>query len=105
MLARVFADATGSIRRPMREGTMLIPEIPGLQGSGLTPRESEVVQLILNQSSNLAISLELNCSVKTVEFHVSNIFRKTHTSSRLELVMKIMRAANGSGHGTPGTPE
>lgn len=84
---------------------MLIPEIPGLQGSALTPRESEIVRLILNQSSNLAISLTLHCSVKTVEFHVSNIFRKTHTGSRLELVMKIMGAANATDHGTRGTSE
>ena len=82
---------------------MQIPEIPGLQGSGLTPREREVVHLILGQSSNTAISLTLGCSVKTVEFHVSNILRKTHTSSRLDLVVKVMGAANGVGSGTPGT--
>ena len=63
-----------------------------LVSSDLTARENEIVRLILNQLSNVAISLQLGCSVKTVEFHITNIFRKTRTSSRLELVMKLMAA-------------
>jgi len=84
---------------------MRIPDIPGLQGCGLIPREREVVHLILGQSSNTAISLTLKCSVKTVEFHVSNILRKTHTSSRLDLVVKILGPANAAGGGPTPTSE
>ena len=68
---------------------MSIPPIP----VDLTPREREIVRLILNGSSNLAMSLVLGCSVKTVEFHVTNIFRKTRTSSRAELLVMLMSGA------------
>jgi len=79
-------------------------DIPGLEGAGLTPREVQVVHPILAQLSNLAISLQLDCSVKNVEAHVTNIFRKTHTTTRVELVMKIMSAmkeGGGKGGATP----
>jgi DNA-binding CsgD family transcriptional regulator len=72
-------------------------KIPGLEGADLTPRETEVVHLILAQLTNLAISVQLGCSVKNVEAHISNIFRKTHATSRLELVMTIMRAERAGG--------
>ena len=76
----------------------------GLEGAGLTPRETEVVHLILGQLTNLAISLQLACSVKNVEAHISHIFRKTHTNSRLELVMKIMSAQKEGGGGGGAAP-
>ncbi|HWP08946.1 MAG TPA: helix-turn-helix transcriptional regulator [Polyangiaceae bacterium] len=74
-------------------------EIPGLEGARLTPRETEVIHLILARHTNLAISLHLACSVKNVEAHISSIFRKTHTNSRLDLVMKIMSAAREASGG------
>jgi DNA-binding CsgD family transcriptional regulator len=80
------------------------PKIPGLEGACLTPRESDVVHLILAQLSNVAISLHLDCSVKNVEAHVTNILRKTQTSTRLDLVMKIMRASQARGGDGGTTP-
>lgn len=79
-------------------------QIPGLQGAGLTPREAEIVHLILGQLTNLAISLHLGCSVKTVEAHISSIFRKTHTTSRLDLVVKVMSAQKAGDGGAGAAP-
>lgn len=80
------------------------PHIPGLEGIDLTPREVEIIHLLLEQLSNLAIALKLECGVKNVEAHISNVFRKTHTSSRIELVMKIMNAKRETEGGAPTPP-
>ncbi len=58
----------------------------------LTLRETEVLAHLVKLASNQAIALELGCSVKTVEFHVSNILRKTKTASRMELVVKVLNS-------------
>jgi DNA-binding CsgD family transcriptional regulator len=68
--------------------------------SELTAREKQVLALVTALASNRAIATTLGCSVKTVEFHVSNILRKTNTTSRLELVVKLLgegRVANAAG--------
>lgn len=64
--------------------------------SDLTAREQQVLALIATLASNRAIATALGCSVKTVEFHVSNIFRKTSTASRLELVVKLLGAGTAA---------
>lgn len=45
----------------------------------LTPRELEILQLVLTGKTNRAIASEINISEKTVEFHLSNIFTKIGT--------------------------
>jgi DNA-binding NarL/FixJ family response regulator len=52
----------------------------------LTKRERTVLGELCRGLSNKEIALEIGCSVKTVEFHVSNILRKTGTPSRARLV-------------------
>ena len=65
-------------------------EMPGGQASqsprapGLTPRESEVLQLIAAGASNAAIAAELFISAKTVSVHVSSILAKLGAASRGE---------------------
>lgn len=49
----------------------------------LTPRELEVLQLILSGKSNKEIAREVFISKKTVEFHLDNIYSKIGTRSRL----------------------
>ncbi len=61
----------------------------------LSPRETQVAEYLLKGASNEAISLELDRSIKTVEFHVSNILRKTGTASRLDLVVKTLTRRRG----------
>jgi len=42
----------------------------------LTPREREVLALIAQADSNMAISAELGITTRAVERHVNSIFRK-----------------------------
>jgi two-component system, NarL family, response regulator NreC len=52
----------------------------------LTPRETEVLRLIVGGYTNRQIGQELNISIRTVEGHRSNISDKLGLHSRVELV-------------------
>ena len=56
---------------------------------GLSKREKEVLELINCGMSNPQIAGELSISENTVKRHVNNIFRKTETQSRHEIIYKI----------------
>jgi DNA-binding CsgD family transcriptional regulator len=60
--------------------------IPDVQ---LSKREKEVVNLVLQGKSNKQIALSLDISVRTVEFHLKNIYAKFQVSSRIELILKL----------------
>lgn len=55
--------------------------VPGETG-GLTPRELEVLRRVASGATNRTIGEELFISERTVERHVSNIFRKLGVSTR-----------------------
>jgi DNA-binding CsgD family transcriptional regulator len=55
----------------------------------LSNREWEVVNLLLEGKSNKLIASSLHISIRTVEFHLKNIYDKFHVSSRVELVLKL----------------
>jgi DNA-binding NarL/FixJ family response regulator len=57
----------------------------------LSPRELEVVSLLLDGLSNAEIAARLVVSTRTVHAHVSNALRKTGTRSRLQLAVHILR--------------
>lgn len=63
--------------------------IPNVQ---LSKREQEVVQLVLQGQSNKQIAFSLAISVRTVEFHLKNIYTKFQVSSRIELILKLGHA-------------
>lgn len=51
----------------------------------LTPREREVLELVLESNPNKIIASELNISIKTVELHRANMMNKMQTRSLTEL--------------------
>lgn len=51
--------------------------------SDLTPRELEILQLIIVGKSNKEIALEIFISKKTVEFHLDHIYSKLGIRTRL----------------------
>jgi DNA-binding CsgD family transcriptional regulator len=59
----------------------------------LSKREKQVVTLVLQGKSNKQIALALGISVRTVEFHLKNIYAKFQVSSRIELILKLGQAA------------
>jgi DNA-binding NarL/FixJ family response regulator/tetratricopeptide (TPR) repeat protein len=58
----------------------------------LTGRELEVVDLVVDRRTNPEIAAELFLSLKTVETHLRNVFRKLGVSSRVELARTVERA-------------
>ena len=61
--------------------------LPEKKTYGLTPRELEVVQSIVEGCSNKDIAKQFNISEETVKRHLSNTFDKTGVSTRLELAL------------------
>ncbi|MCU0541891.1 MAG: response regulator transcription factor [Oscillatoriaceae cyanobacterium Prado104] len=56
----------------------------------LTQREQEVLDLLTEGLSNIQIGDRLHLSPRTVEKHVSSLFRKTESNNRAELVRIAM---------------
>jgi DNA-binding NarL/FixJ family response regulator len=54
---------------------------------GLTPREREIVAVIVDGCSNTEIATRFGISEKTVKHHLTNIFDKVGVSNRLELAL------------------
>lgn len=61
----------------------------------LSEREKEVLLHINKGQSNKQIAVELSISENTVKRHVNNIFRKTETQGRHEIVFKISNISEG----------
>ena len=62
---------------------------------GLTARETEIARLIVEGKSNGEIAERLFISTKTVESHLSNIFRKMDVTSRVQIVSRILTPSRG----------
>ena len=58
----------------------------------LTPREREVLPLVVAGESNRAIAIQLHISEKTVEKHLRSLFLKLGASSRVEVATRAMPA-------------
>lgn len=55
----------------------------------LSPREKDVVDMLMQGKSNKQIAYSLGISERTVEFHLKNIFEKMQVNSRVELILKL----------------
>jgi DNA-binding NarL/FixJ family response regulator len=51
--------------------------------SDLTPREIEILQLVLAGQTNKAIAAAISISEKTVEFHLNKIYTKIGMRTRM----------------------
>jgi DNA-binding NarL/FixJ family response regulator len=58
----------------------------------LTRREADIARLVTNRDTNSEIAAQLVLSVKTIESHMHNIFRKLDVSSRVEVARSVERA-------------
>lgn len=59
------------------------------QNVRLSKREMEVITLLLQGKSNKQIAVLLDISIRTVEFHLKNIYAKFNVNSRIELILKL----------------
>lgn len=62
----------------------------GFPSVRMTASESIIMTLLMDGLCNKEIAAHLDRSVKTIEYHVTKLLRKTATHSRLELVAKAM---------------
>jgi DNA-binding CsgD family transcriptional regulator len=88
------APLTTMVERLARYARVALPQAPSpaapepppdpAGGTGLTPRELEILQLIAVGQTNAAMAAELFISVKTVDTHVSRVLRKLGVSRRTQ---------------------
>lgn len=57
--------------------------------SKITPREQEIIRVILTGLSNQEIGKQLGISRETVKRHVRNIYDKLGVSTRMELALRV----------------
>ncbi len=103
----LLKDADGealltAIRTVRRGGMPIHPDVAGhlvgrtAEGNGmprgrsLTPREREVLALIVGGLSNRAVAKTLGISEGTTKVHVSSILRKLDVSSRTEAAVRAL---------------
>jgi len=65
--------------------------LKGERGASLTPRELEVLQLIVSGKSNKEIASQLELSVNTVAVHRANIMDTLGIHKTAELVVYAIR--------------
>jgi DNA-binding NarL/FixJ family response regulator len=92
-------DTVPSVLRVVREGghdNGFPPGSMALADIGLTPRQTEVLALLLKGQPNKLIARELNLSVETVKDHVAAVLRTLNVSSRTQAVLAVSQM---SAHG------
>jgi DNA-binding NarL/FixJ family response regulator len=75
-----------------------------LDSIGLTPRQTEVLALLLQGLPNKLIARQLNLSVETVKDHVAAVLRALNVSSRTQAVLAVSQMTQASGGLLPRRP-
>lgn len=57
--------------------------------SGLSHREMQVLQYLMQGKSNKSIADQLYLSERTIKFHCSNIYKKLNIDNRTNLILKM----------------
>ena len=100
-------EVADAVRVVARGGTAFSPEQMRSIGGGvaLTPREQDIVRLVMTSRSNDEIGRELGLAGKTVESHLSRLFERTGVTSRVELALRAEREGWLVSETTPGPDE
>lgn len=72
-----------------------VQAVPSLESLGLTPRQTDVLALLLQGQPNKLIARELNVSVETVKDHVAAVLRALGVSSRTQAVLAVSQMTRG----------
>lgn len=61
----------------------------------LTPREREVLELVVSGAANKRIAVVLGMTEHTVKFHLAGVFRKLGVTNRTEAATTYLRGLAG----------
>ena len=78
--------------------------LPSIDDLGLTPRQAEVLGLLLQALPNKLIARQLNLSVETVKDHVAAVLRALGVNTRTQAVMVVSQMTQGQGGFFPRKP-
>ncbi len=94
-------DTVPSVMRTLAEHSRAEPHQRQLtlDQIGLTPRQTDVLALLLQGKPNKLIARELNLSVETVKDHVAAVLRALNVSSRTQAVLAVGQMTQGQGGG------
>jgi DNA-binding NarL/FixJ family response regulator len=97
----VMRPASGGIAESAALGDASRPEphqrLPSIDDVGLTPRQAEVLGLLLQGLPNKLIARQLNLSVETVKDHVAAVLRALGVSSRTQAVLAVSQMTQAQG--------
>jgi DNA-binding NarL/FixJ family response regulator len=86
-------DTVPAVMRRVPEEPLAAPEpaqkVRSFESLGLTPRQAEVLALLLKGMPNKLIARELSLSVETVKDHVAAVLRALGVSSRTQAVLAV----------------
>lgn len=85
--AMTMDELTAVIELPIATSAPAVQESPSL----LTPRETEVVRLLVDGKTNPEIAAELFISERTVQSHVANVMAKLGVNSRTAVAARAVR--------------
>ena len=75
----------------------VVPPAAALAAFKLTPRQTDVLGLLLRGLSNKLIARELNLSVETVKDHVAAVLRTLGVNSRTQAVLAVSQMSSQGG--------
>lgn len=91
--AKCCRDELRGLGRSVRQWRAGSPDVPrALWAVGVTVREYEVLQLVLEHATNREIASKLNLSYRTVERHVANLLAKFGAANRRALATMTIEA-------------
>ena len=94
------ADTVPAVMRRLAEHAEPEPhqrKTVSLESIGLTPRQTDVLALLLQGLPNKLIARQLNLSVETVKDHVAAVLRALGVSSRTQAVLAVSQMTQGQG--------
>jgi DNA-binding NarL/FixJ family response regulator len=96
---KIEGDTVPSVLRVVREsaeGGGYQTQVP-LASLGLTPRQTDVLALLLQGKPNKLIARDLNLSVETIKDHVAAVLRTLNVSSRTQAVLAVAQMSQQGG--------
>lgn len=92
------AEAPDLVRRLSEQGQVPANQrLASLESIGLTPRQTEVLALLLQGLPNKLIARRLEVSVETVKDHVAAVLRALNVQTRTQAVLVVSQMTQGQG--------